>query len=431
MTPAREALARLVEARLGIKLGPPRPHDTLDRWVRERTEALVLHEATRFVEQLAREAPDGPEWKELVRRVTNGQTYFLRDAEQLEIAVDVLAKMRVDGPREIWAPACSTGEEAYSLVMLCIERGVSVNVLATDVNDERLEIARTGVYDERAIARIPARLRARFVDASRGVHRIASSVRDRVRFGHQNLLDAVTPRARENERWDLILCRNVFIYFGQPQIERIARSFAAALGDDGFLIIGPSETLRTLDVPLESVVVGNRTLYQRQRRVSEKATPEAGLERASVAPRKSAPAVQDWLTWLERGHVHLRAHAFEQAGVCYEAAARAGELVAETHFFTGVLACKRADNEAAVTALRRALFLEPRCWPARLLLVPAYERIGDAKAAARELLALEEAIASTEGRYEFRSDTTGIASAEVEPASAREVVAMRKRLLAM
>lgn len=432
MTAARAELAKLVEARLGIKLGPLRPHDALDKWVRERAVALRLGEPLRFVELLARDAPDGSEYKELVRRVTNGQTYFLRDAEQLDIAVDVLARMREPGPLQVWAPACSTGEEAYSLAMLCIERGVSVEILATDVNDERLAIASAGHYDERAVAKIPPRLRARFVDGARGSLRIASSARDRVRFEHHNLLDFAVPRPRGREAWDLILCRNVFIYFGQEQIERIARAFATALAYEGFLIIGPSETLRTLDVPLESCVVGTRTLYRKPRRPSAPAALRTDELVQPDAPkeRKVVPKALDWVTWLDRGHVHLRAHAFDHASACYDAAARAGELVAETHFFRGVLGIKRGDHESAVVSLRRALFLEPRCWPARLLLISAHERTFDPKAAMRELAALESALTSVDTPYAWSSACAGIAAAEVAPDAARELVAMRRRLFA-
>lgn len=439
MTPTRAALARLVEERLGIKLGPSRVHDVIDRWVRERAAARGYKDQTEFVASLAREAPDGPEWKELVRRVTNGQTYFMRDSEQLEIVVSVLARMRTDGPAQVWAPASSTGEEAYSLAMLCLERGVAVEILATDVNDERLATARAAIYDERAIARLSPQQRARFIDASRGVNRVASSVRDRVRFEHHNLLDATRPLPKDREGWDLILCRNVFIYFGQNQIERIARSFAGMLAKHGELVIGPSETLRTLDVPLESHVVGTRTLYRRPRRRSERPSdrspdspPDASAipmrQSSSTPPRNTPKPPLDWVAWLDRGHEKLRAHAFDQAATCYQAAVRASELAAEAHFFIGLLACKRTDTDAAIHSLRRALFLDPACWPARLLLVGAYERLPDARAAALELAALESALKKVDAPFAFESGCEGIAAADVSPDEARAVVARRRKL---
>jgi chemotaxis protein methyltransferase CheR len=447
MKEAHAALARLVEQRLAIRLGPERPHDSVSRWVRERTRVLGLAGPETYVDRLTRDGPDSPEFLALIRQVTNGQTYFFRDVEQLEVALTLLAAQKRVGPRRIYLAACSTGEEPYSLLMMALERGLDLQIMASDVNDERLAIARAAVYSTQAIAKIPPRFKQRFVEPYGSLFRMSASLRDRVRFEKRNLLDPSVPRPDAESRWDLILCRNVFIYFGGEQIRDISRAFASVLAPDGTLVLGSSETLRGLDVPFESVMYGPRTVYQLARFAAEKRssippvpmTPPDSmmvpLGRMSSAPPPPVQAPTSVLrpegrTWLDRGHEHLRQHEFNEADACYDAALRVEDLHPEPHFFRGLVACKRGATQLAIESFRRALFLEPKMWPARILLAGALDRVGDSRGVLRELEALEASLARESTRWHFESNARGIASATIVPDEARNVISMRRQALA-
>lgn len=441
MNDARAALTRIVEQRLAIRLGPSRPHDALDRWVRERAIAIGDGTADRYVARLAAEPLDGPEFTELVRRVTNGQTYFFRDVDQLEAALARVAMRGLAATRRAWVAACSTGEEAYTLAMLAMERGIDLQVLATDVNDERLSIAEAGIYDERNVQRIPARLRHRFVEPYGRLHRVAPSLRSRVRFERRNLLDASVPRP-DSGSWDLVSCRNVFIYFGSEQLKRIVLSFATVLDDEGVLVLGSSETLRGVDVPFELAMHDGRTLYRKARLRLSSIPPRSVVAKTPSPPPEASPSSDrpdpsgrkrldpEAIAWLDRGHAKLRAHEFDDAEACYLAARRIDDLDPEPAFFLGLLACKRADPAVAVDHLRRVLFLDSRCWPARLLLVGAFERAGDLARARNELLVLESSLAREVGPWPFVSDCAAIPSAGLAIDEARAVVALRARSFA-
>src|SRR5205807_399417 len=122
-------------------------------------------------------------------------------------------------------------------------RGVSVEVLATDINSEALERARAAVYGEWSTRTLPAELRRFLEPAPGGGHRVVDDVRARVRFLRHNLLGAA-PAPATSGAWDLVLCRNVLIYFRRAEaagtLERLARS----LSDDGWLFVGGGEVLQ-------------------------------------------------------------------------------------------------------------------------------------------------------------------------------------------
>lgn len=145
------------------------------------------------------------------------------------------------GELRLWCAGCAGGEEPYSLAMLARELappGLSLSLLATDLSPVILERAREGLYAPTRLVQVPAELRERYFHAEGQDFRLDREIRRMVRFRRQDLL-----AAGEYPRADLILCRNVLIYFSRPEQERIADRFSRALPPGGFLVIGRAENL--------------------------------------------------------------------------------------------------------------------------------------------------------------------------------------------
>ncbi|MFO0589921.1 MAG: protein-glutamate O-methyltransferase CheR [Polyangiaceae bacterium] len=181
------------------------------------------------------------------------ETRFFRDPEQLAfIEQKVLPgwlREAADKPRRIriWSAGCSTGEEAFSIAMLLLakappESGLTVDVLATDISNAALEKARHATFTEQRMAEVPESYRRRFFehDAKTGEHRPTSDLRSVIRFQRLNLYDWHYP---VTGRFDLVLCRNVLIYFDTETRAAVTRRLVERLAPDGLLFLGMAESL--------------------------------------------------------------------------------------------------------------------------------------------------------------------------------------------
>lgn len=238
-------LFAILRAHAGIDFGAYK-QNTIRRRVGRRMALRDL--AT--VEDLVRAVRDDPpERATLHHDLLIGVTRFFRDPDvfdRLRRVVPTLLQGRTpDAPLRVWVPGCSTGEEAYSLAVVLAEAlgesaEVPVKILATDVNEESLTHARSGVYSESIAADVsPERLR-RFFRKVAGGYRVSPAVRDLCVFARHDL-SADPPFAR----MDLVSCRNVLIYFDAALQRRVLPMFHYALRPGGHLLLGPSETVGT------------------------------------------------------------------------------------------------------------------------------------------------------------------------------------------
>jgi two-component system, chemotaxis family, CheB/CheR fusion protein len=145
----------------------------------------------------------------------------------------------------LWVPACATGEEAYSLAMLLVDRAEAANkqfdikVFATDGRDDNLNIARAGVYSEGAVATIPPHLLHRYFDKLDGTYQVKKELRDLVVFASHNLL-----RDPPFSQIDLISCRNLLIYLDPVAQKRAVALMHFALREGGHLFLGNAESVQ-------------------------------------------------------------------------------------------------------------------------------------------------------------------------------------------
>jgi chemotaxis protein methyltransferase CheR len=240
----RRALAERIRDYAG--LDPPAW--LLDARVRERARALGLDEAA-YLELAAGGSDEAGRLAELLRV---GETRFFRHRAQVAALRAHVIPERASAaaiarrPLRAWSAGCASGEEAWTLAMLLADAAPASGweVVGTDLADAALERAREGVYAAERATDVPPDVRARWLrpvarGGGAGVLRVADELRSRVTFRRHNLLDARAPGA-----FDVVLCRNVLIYFDGESRRGALGRLHAALAHGGWLFVGYSETVR-------------------------------------------------------------------------------------------------------------------------------------------------------------------------------------------
>jgi chemotaxis protein methyltransferase CheR len=250
---------RLIEQYAGIKLSVHKRNMVYNRLLRR----LRASGASGFGEYLQLvQAPDSGEREAFVNALTTNLTAFFREPHHFELlAARAQAHSRQNGPLRVWSSACSTGEEVWSIAMVLRETQCQGQVLGTDIDTEVLHTADAGVYRTERIAALPQeRLRKHFLrgaGANEGLVSVRPELRPMVRFAQLNLQSAVWPA---QERYDVIFCRNVVIYFDRDTQKRLLARFADLPVPGGVLMVGHSESFPAAHPGFRSC---GRTAYER------------------------------------------------------------------------------------------------------------------------------------------------------------------------
>ena len=190
------------------------------------------------------------EFLAMVDALTTNQTSFFREPSHFEfLRTQVLPSLASEHrPIRIWSAGCSSGEEPYSVAILLRESiadpaRCDCRILATDISSRMLDFAREGVYDSGALEKVPALYRNKYFAADGRDRsprfRVIDSLRHMIRFARLNLMAQWPMRGL----FDLVLCRNVMIYFDKPTQAALVKRFWAILKEGGYLLVGHSENL--------------------------------------------------------------------------------------------------------------------------------------------------------------------------------------------
>ncbi len=236
--------------------------------------------------------------KELILELTVGETYFFREGLQLDfirstILPEIRARLGAEHSVRAWSAACSTGEEAYTLAWILREAGAlgAGRVLGTDLNPESLRRAGEARYSAWSLRGGEAgeNEARKFLDPVGDRFVVNPSLRKAVDWRQMNLATERHPMGTPG--FDLILCRNVLIYFDPATIRRVAGLLYSSLADDGWLVIGPSDPLLGEFAPFD-VVLDHAGVFYRKRTptVYVSTNPLASLPPTPPAPRAPLPA---------------------------------------------------------------------------------------------------------------------------------------------
>ncbi|HPI19910.1 MAG TPA: protein-glutamate O-methyltransferase CheR [Candidatus Kapabacteria bacterium] len=215
------------------------------------------------------------ELNSLFQVITINETYFFRAEQQFEVFERVIApeliklKQSVSNPIfRIWSAASSTGEEAYTIALLVLEKlkpnnpNVHFQILGTDINNAVLDAARQGLYKDYAIRNVPAYYLNKYFKKEGINYRINDEVKKLVRFMNINLFD--TQQMRTITGCDVVFCCNVLIYFDLNSKQKVISSLYDSLNKDGYLFIGYSESLHGVSKAFKLIHLPKAMAYKKE-----------------------------------------------------------------------------------------------------------------------------------------------------------------------
>ena len=200
-------------------------------------------------EYLAYLNEDKEEIIKFIDAVTTNHSFFFRENNNIAYIANCLSQQPYDSKRpvKIWSAACSTGDEPYSLAIQLDALNVDYTILATDISHTALSAAGHGIYKLEKVSQIPLNLLHRYFQKGsgqfKGYVRIKKSVADKIRFRLFNLLTDMPP----SRQFDVIILRNVMIYFDKSVCQMVVSKLYHCLRPNGYFVIGNAESLMNLD----------------------------------------------------------------------------------------------------------------------------------------------------------------------------------------
>jgi len=244
-----------------------------------------------YIYELRNISTSEEEFSKLIDLLTTNETFFFRERAQLtalvnEIIPEMLSR-QVHGKRpvSIWSAGCSSGEEPFSIVMMALEAnlvpGRDFRVYASDISRSVLSKARRGIYREASFRETDPSMRQHYFAQKEGLMRISDEVKRHVDFVHMNLLDSA--RTGLLGTMDVVLCRNVIIYFDLATKKRMMTTFHDKLCPGGYLLLGHSESLINVTADFELKHLSRDLVYRRPVPGEEKEDAWHSLARAGIA----------------------------------------------------------------------------------------------------------------------------------------------------
>ena len=412
----QHVLFDLIQTRLALTLDEHRRMDL----VRILEDLIASGEITHLQDlilTLSQQPTTSSLWQKIIRVATIGETYFFRDANQLNaLRMSVLPRLIEEHRNRgllqlrIWSAGCSTGEEPYTLAILLRDlipdfSSWNITILATDLNVSNLERAQAGNYRAWSFrAETPPEVRKRWFVEEQGAYRIERSIREMVTFGPLNLASDEYPSFANNTTdMDVILCRNVLIYFDNETVASVISRFHQALSPGGWLVLGHSEAGHVMNQNFEPRNFENAVLHQKRLQTENREpfasvapkpesffTPAAPVAKAVSRPVRT-PSFTDHKTTgqlpsvspLPQQDPWELARKFADRGQWAEAlrwlaeAEKQNKMRPEVYHLRGVIEMQQKEYDKALASYRQAIYCDSSFILAHFALGELYEKQGN------------------------------------------------------
>ena len=224
-----------------------------------------------YVNYLRFDAYRDREVTELYTVITTNETYFFRDEAQLETFMKIMIPevMKTNAATRqlrIWSAACSTGDEPYTLALMLHDHpplaGWTIDILATDISENVLTIARAATYSSHSLRKVPPAMRTKYFTGTAEHQTLVPQVKNMVRLMNVNLYDR--SRLKLVRGMDIVFCRNCLIYFDDKAKAQIVSDLRDTLRPKGYLMIGFSETLHDTTGLFRAIHAGRSVIHEKQ-----------------------------------------------------------------------------------------------------------------------------------------------------------------------
>jgi len=265
-------ISSLILHKTGIKIRSEDSSNLLQK-ISKRIQALRMKDGFEYLQLLTSTSKESrAEWDKLVSLITTGESYFLRDRGQIKLIQahllpDLINKMQGQKQLNLLSAGCSTGEEVYSLAIVMQENfpeldSWNVNLFGIDLNKEAISKAVQGIYPEWSFRGVENKYRSVYFRRQEAGWQIIDSLRQKVKFRQCNLVEddlSFFPIGTV----DLIICRNVFIYFDKDKIALVLSKFVDLLRPGGYLLTGHTELQEQDITPLVVHSYPESLVYQK------------------------------------------------------------------------------------------------------------------------------------------------------------------------
>ena len=263
-------LSAFISYHYGVRYAPVKKN-ILENRLMKRLHHHGFASFSQYCDLITDSAHNQTELVEMINLVTTNKTDFFRESNHFAFLTDHLipqfeaASARL--PLKVWSAGCSSGEEVYTLAMVLQEyresngTALSYQILGTDISTKVLQQACSGIYDIGRIADIPHEIKKKYFlrgkDSKANVVKVKPVLRQQLSFRQLNFMDA---DYQLEEQFDLILFRNVMIYFTRDIQEKVINKLCKSLRPGGYLFLGHSESIIDMNVPLKQI---KPTVFQR------------------------------------------------------------------------------------------------------------------------------------------------------------------------
>lgn len=354
------------------------------------------------------------EFRTLAKELTVGETYFFRHPEQLRAFADVALPERIKAKKKskhirILSAGCATGEEPYTVASIIRDvvpylSDWNISILGIDINGDSLEKAQRGVYYQWSLREVSDLMKRKIFHVQGKENVLIDSIRNMVRFEERNLIND-DPHFWQADVYDIIFCRNVLMYFSTPSIRSVIARFARALAPDGYLFLGPAETLRGISQRFH-LCHSHDAFYYRNRGQREKIPHSIEFSPPHHSwTEKSPPPVADldasWVEVICRASERIARLAQESSrniaeGVAKSSSAQKSRLPFSSELSELKLARQLFEQErydetmAALQTLPPELESNPDVYLLQAIVLTNRGRIQDAEKICEQLLEVDE-----------------------------------------
>lgn len=400
---AQAGILAFLEERAGLVFPPGRMGD-VERSVARLMARCGAPDAQRLLERLR---TDTALLESLLADLVVGETYFFREPQQFAalremVLPDLLRNRPLHAPLQVWSAGCATGEEAYSLAILLEQEGLCARseIMATDISAAALGKAARAAYEHWSFRGVKDDFMRMYFRTRGGKFHLIDRIKGKIAFAPANLAAATYPAPRHGSGFDLILCRNVLIYFGGQTVAQVAQRFFASLADGGWLVTAPSDPPLWDHAPFETRMTAGGIFYRKTPPAQTKEKPSNVIvfrpkrpvvEAKPQPPKPQAPAAKsaepDFRHNVQACEAHAQAlFADNRSKAVLEFLSRAviwHPLSRELHYLYAVGLLNRDKLEMAAGIARRLVYLDRRSVAAHMLLGTIAQQRGDRAGAMR------------------------------------------------
>ncbi len=384
-----------------------------------RIKELKLHSADEYIKLLSDFGEGGnEELKKIALELSNTETFFFRDHGQMvllreKILPRLIEKNSISKTLRIWSAACSSGEEIYSVSMILHQLIPNINdwnieLTGTDINLQALEKARKGLYTSWSFRMVPEHLIREYFTLVKNVYHLKEKIKNLATFKYFNLVaDLSDFPGTTKDRFDLIICRNVFIYFNSAGIEKAVTNFVKALKSEGYLLTGHSELANRHFPGLTLVPYPQSFIFQKSDKTKYDTTtrfqdfkfaePKNEEKNEWRAPgKKKAVKIElpfqetrevespsDESALLDLARTKANSGKLDEAKVLCDKINEGNPFNPGSYFLLGQIANESGEIQNAIALFNKVLYLDHEFFPASLELAAIHDFFGERQKANR------------------------------------------------